>query len=135
MTKPLPPDDLARLDALYRERNPDPQQLASERHRPVPAPPGYPVPARVRGTAASPPPPTAPPSYAAAHADLREWVRTEHPMWLPELFTLGDAVAHVVIEREQPSLATALCGETGYPHAAPDIAPPCPLCKSFRPRR
>lgn len=134
MTAALPPHDQAQLAALYAERNPDPAQLASERDRPVPPPPGRPMPPRARGQAV-PPPPYPPPSYASQHAELREWLRTEQPSWLPELHTLGDPRAHVIIERRSVTYALALCGADGAPQVAPDIAPPCVVCKSFRPRR
>lgn len=133
MTAPLPPGDKAKLDALLRERYGDPQELASERDRPIPLPPGMAVGARRRGAQPQQPAPERM-SYGEQHASIRAWLHREHPSWLPELYTLSDAVAHVVIQRETPTYALALCGASGFPHAAPDIAPPCRTCASFRPR-
>lgn len=134
MTAALPPHDRDRLAALYRERNPDPRDLVAERERPIPPAPGVAVPARRRrGDPLPSVPRPGPPSYAAQHARLRDWLRRDHPVWLPELYTLGDTVAHVVIERTTLA-AMGLCGEDGHPEMAPDIAPPCPRCLSFVPR-
>lgn len=133
MTAPLPPSEQARLAALERERNPDPRALLAERERPIPPPPGVPVPARKRGEPLAAPQPAARSSYVSTHAALREWLRAEHPYWHPELCTLGDASAHVIIEWS-PRRALALCGADGAPHVASDLARPCEVCSSFRPR-
>lgn len=122
MTRGASPEDRERLDALYRERNGDPATLAAERNRPVP-PPGV---SRTTSNRLA--------SFAAHHVSICSWVRRDHPTWLPDLHTLGDGEAHVIIEYQSPDYALALCGDSGPPHVAPDIAPPCSDCASFQPR-
>lgn len=121
MTGPLPPDEQAKLDALYRERNGDPAQLASERYRPIPSPPAGP---RRRTTPVQ--------DYSAQHDELKTWIARAHPSWLPDLYTLRSTVAHIIIRRDRPTYAVALCGADGHPNLAPVIAKPCPSCAAYR---
>lgn len=123
MTGKLPPDEQAKLDALYRERNGDPQALASERYRPIPT------------TSTRRPMTTETPrDYSAQQGQLTRWVRRDHPSWLPDLYTLRDGEAHVIIERTRPTYALALCGRSGHPNLASNLSAPCRVCSSFRPR-